>query len=258
MLPLSSYINDLNQTASPPLKLTVTNFTGPPRSPILTDINATSATVIHSNPHVGTLPLAVFINVIIGIVIGSLLVPSVISLLLRLSIQPWTEPETAGPFSNPPFNNTRPTVSSMISDMAQDEFKRRAQSTSRLSTPRNLSTLSRNLPLPASTQQIIESPPADDTSFDEIYKLESLVKEKLQLDVEIRNWERLDRARPHRDISSDLGVSDHTREALNRLSGLKTALGQALVRFKNNRNEWTAEEWRAIEKIDSLLEKSWS
>ncbi|KAL9043672.1 MAG: hypothetical protein Q9214_003149, partial [Letrouitia sp. 1 TL-2023] len=167
-----------------------------------------------------------------------------------------TEIEIASPSSNPPFKNTRPTVLPMISAMAQGEVKCRAQSNPRPPRPRNLSPLTWNLPLPALPQEIAQSPPADDMALDEIYNFENLVKEKLQLGVQIRNWERLDRARLQRDISRDLGMSDRTREALNRLSDLEMALSQALVRFKNRGNEWTAEEWRAIEEIDSLLERS--
>jgi hypothetical protein len=247
-------ITAFNRAASTRPVLSIANATGSLEGSILTNHDATSAATTYKGPHVGTLPLAVFINIIIGVVIGLLLLPAIIS-LLRLFRHSETKSKISSPPSIPSFMDTRPTVSPTIAGMVRSEVRGHAQSNRRPpGSPKPSPFIRPDLPLPAPTREKSESPQIDDVTADEIYDCENLVKEKLQLDVKIRNLERLDCTRPQLTIFGGVGVSDRTREALNRRSDLEMAISRALTRFRNRRGTWNAEEWQAVQKIGSLFQ----
>jgi len=141
--------------------------------------------------------------------------------------------------------------------MVRSEVRVHAQSNRRpRRSPKPSPFIRPDLPLPVPTREKSESSQIDDVTSDEIYDCENLVKEKLQLDIKIRNLERLDCTRPQLIIFDGVGVSDRTKEALNRRSDLDMAISRALTRFRTRRDAWNAEEWQAVQKIGSLFQRS--
>jgi len=200
-------------------------------------------------PHVGSLPLLYFINIMIGCLVIAICFPATISflkLIRRTKFSRQANPSTA---AGPLFTRRHSRQSYALSTAIRSEVSVKIQY-SQMTQPHYVpdeNMAGPDLPIPVARPQQ-EGP--DQITAEEIEECERLIKEKMKVEALITNLQRVDEAQR----AAGAFVRDSpTQQALAKRWQLDNAIREILERLQSRQETLSEDERRVFDEISLLL-----